>query len=139
MKLPFRKRFNGRLLDTTAKGTSDSALAAAKSVRGDHPASIMLFGVMPRSGSVHVGELLSLHPNIFAHPNELWEIPFLENTDTLVDFHEGFLRGYHQNAKRMRSHDFLAIFGASFVNYLYQFAPAGRVVLTKETVPRLRL
>ena len=133
MKLPFRKRPSKQLLLGATPGTTGTAAAAASSGRGDFPPAIMLFGVMPRSGSVHVAELLSLHPDIAAHPNNLWEVPFLENTDKLVDFHEGFLQGYHQNAERMGQDDMLAIFGGAFVNYLYQFASTDQTVLTKET------
>lgn len=136
MKLPFRNRSKKVRLPGALAGTTSDAAAAAKAGRGANPPSIMLFGVMPRSGSVHVAELLSLHPSIAAHPNELWEVPFLENTDKLVEFHEGFLQGYHQNAQRMGQDDMLAIFGAAFVNYLYQFAPADKIVLTKETSTR---
>ena len=94
---------------------------------------IMLFGVMPRAGTVHVGELLSLHPGICPHPNRLWEVPFLENTSHLEAFQEGFFHGYEQNTERMGSDDFLALFGAAFVAYLHSFAPPDERLLVKET------
>ncbi len=136
MKLPGIKRSPINLRQQAAPGVAPEALSAAGRIRGDYPPSIMLFGVMPRAGTVHVGELLALHPDVGAHPNQLWELPFLENTDTLLDFQEGFFAGYHQNTERMGGSDFLALFGASFVHYLYSFVQPGQTVLVKETSMR---
>ena len=133
MKIPGLKRAPRVLRDEASSGVAAQASSAAKQIRGDCAPSIMLFGVMPRAGTVHVGELLSLHPDVGAHPNQLWEVPFLENTDTLLQFQEGFFGGYHQNTERMGDSDFLAIFGASFVRYLYSFVEPGQTVLVKET------
>jgi len=93
----------------------------------------MLFGVMPRSGSVHVGEIIALHPAVCAHPNHLWEVPFLENLDQLVGFRDGFFRGYELNKERMGQADLPILFATAFVRYLYSFAESGQRVLTKET------
>lgn len=133
MKFPGLTRAPRILRDEASTGVAPAAVAAARQIRGDAPPSIMLFGVMPRAGTVHVGELLSLHPDVGAHPNQLWELPFLENTDTLLEFQEGFFNGYHQNTERMGDSDFLAIFGASFVRYLYSFVASNQTVLVKET------
>ncbi|MEM7220383.1 MAG: sulfotransferase [Pseudomonadota bacterium] len=119
--------------DAADAGVNAGAASAAASMRGDRPPAIMLFGVMPRAGTVHVGELLSLHPGVCAHPNDLWEVPFLECTDDLLSFTENFFRGYHQNTDRMGQDDFLAIFGGAFTHYLYSFADAAQTVLIKET------
>lgn len=136
MKLPGLNRDRRPLISTVSQGVTPSASNAARIIRGNHPPSIMLFGVMPRAGTVHVGELISLHTNVCPHPNQLWEVPFLENLDQLGEFQQGFLRGYHQNTDRLGDTDFQAIFGAAFVAYLYSFANAGEVVLTKETSMR---
>ena len=136
MKLPGLKRPPRVLRNEALPGVAPGAVSAAGSIRGDSPPSIMLFGVMPRAGTVHVGELLALHPDVGAHPNQLWELPFLENTDTLLEFQEGFFGGYHQNTERMGGSDFLALFGAAFVHYLYSFVEPGQTVLVKETSMR---
>jgi hypothetical protein len=112
---------------------SQAALDAARAIRGiDQPPSIFIVGVMPRSGTVHVGELLRLHPDIFAYPNELWEIPFLSQVPGIRAVGDGFIGGYRQNADRMHAGDFLPLFGAALIAYLRSFGGDGRRILDKE-------
>jgi len=111
---------------------SREARQAAECIRGDcREAAIFIHGVMPRSGTVYTGEILRLHPQIHAYPNDLWEVPFLELTGDILDMQQHFFRAYPQNRDRMGEHDFLPLFGSTFMAYLQSFTPKGKRMLVK--------
>ena len=105
---------------------SKEALEVSRSIRfEDRAPSVMIYGVVPRSGTVYVGKVLGLHPDLYGHPNQLWEIPFLESTPDLITFQEGFFSGYRGNRNRMGNLDYLPMFGSAYIRYLQSFAPMG--------------
>lgn len=111
---------------------SAQALAAARVARGSqHRSAIMVHGIMPRAGTVYVGELLRLHPDIYAFPNHVWEFPFLQHADDVLDLQGDFLWSYEQNMDKIGPYDFLPLFGASLIAYLYEAVPAGKRMLLK--------
>lgn len=113
-------------------GISNQALSVSQSIRGDNRSpAIMIHGIMKRSGTVYVGELLSLHPDIHSYPNKIWEVPFLPLTGDIQNLQQEFFLAYEQNIGKIGEDDFLPIFGAAFVNYLYALTPEGRRLLVK--------
>ncbi len=111
---------------------SKDALKASEIIRGiDRPPAIIIHGVMPRSGTVYIGELLRLHPDVYAYPNEMWEIPFLELTGDFKNIQRHFFDRYKQNSEKMNELDLLPLFGASLIAYLYTFVPQGKTLLIK--------
>jgi len=111
---------------------STAAQRSARNIRGEHGPSVMIYGVMPRSGTVMLGELLRLHPDLSAFPNDLWEIPFLAETPHISSFNEAFFDNYGQNRERMQNGDLPALFGAAFLRYLLDHVPAQQRLLVKE-------
>jgi hypothetical protein len=108
------------------------ALEAARSIRGaDRPPALVVHGIMPRSGTVHVGELLRRHPALHAYPNRVWEAPFLQHTDHILNMQSAFFRTYRQNIGKIGERDFLPLFGAAFIAYLHASAPEGQRILLK--------
>ena len=113
-------------------GVSEHALKTAQQIRGtERGPAIILHGIMKRSGTVYVGDLLGLHPDLCQNPNLIWEVPFLNHTDVLLDFQERFFFDYQYNVDKIGKRDFLPLFGASLIAYLHSFAPAGQRVLVK--------
>lgn len=111
---------------------SEQAQAVGASIRGmNRPPAIVIHGIMKRSGTVYVGELLSLHPVVCGHPNQLWEVPFLSLTGSIKNLQKDFFFEYEQNSERMGQDDFLPILGASFVHYLHSFVPEDQKLLVK--------
>lgn len=109
-----------------------TALLAAKTARGlDHKPAIFIQGIMPRSGTVYVGELLRLHPDLYAFPHQLWEIPALQLTEDVAQLQQKFLYAYKPNLGKLKDHDFLPLFGASLLAYLHQPIPPEQRLLTK--------
>ena len=113
-------------------GISDYAFERAKKIRNPkREPAIIIHGVMQRTGTVYVGELLRLHPDIYAYPNEVWEVPFLKFLDNLVNFQANFFKVYPYNKDKIGEQDFLPLFGASFIDYLYSLVPDGKRMLLK--------
>ncbi len=109
----------------TGPGPSEAALTTAARLLGPgYRPAIMLHGVMPRSGTVFVGELLRAHPDLHAYPNDIWELPFLEQAPAILDLQAGFFDGYGQNRERMGDEDFLPIFGSALLRHLETLVPA---------------
>lgn len=118
--------------DFDANKVSDHALEVANSIRGSgRTPSIIIHGIMKRSGTVYVGELLSLHPDTYSYPNKIWEIPFLPQTGSIKELQREFFLAYEKNIGMVGENDFLPIFGASFIRYLYAFVPEDRRLLVK--------
>lgn len=117
----------------------EHALEAARSIRSTgHPPALIIHGVMPRSGTVYVGELLRLHPDLYAYPNEIWELPFLQQAGEIQKLQKKFFLAYEQNVGKIGKDDFLPIFGSSLIAYLYSFLPPeGRMLLKVPSVQYL--
>ncbi len=108
------------------------ALEVSKEIRGtERPPAIIINGVMRRSGTNFIGELLSLHPNYCSYPGKIWEVPFLSTSLKLLEAQESFFKGYHRNRERIGSADFLPLFGSAFIAYLHSFVPEHQQILTK--------
>jgi protein-tyrosine sulfotransferase len=111
---------------------SERAVNAAARIRGaDRPPAILLHGIMPRSGTVYVGEVLRLHPDVYAFPNHIWEFPFLQHAGEVARLQRHFLQAYEQNADKMGELDFLPLFGAALIAYMHESTPDGKRLLLK--------
>jgi protein-tyrosine sulfotransferase len=86
---------------------------------------------MPRSGTVYAGELLKLHPDVWAYPRQLWEFPFLQVSGDLPGLQREFFRVYEQNVGKIGERDFLPLFGAALVGYLHAAVPVQQRILLK--------
>ena len=111
---------------------SKQALNSTASIRGhNRPPALMIHGIMPRSGTVYVGELLRQHPDIFAFPGEIWEFPFLTLTERLDHLQEDYFEVYGQSREKMGAQDFLPIFGSAMVGHLHSMTPDNQRILMK--------
>ncbi len=123
---------DGYTTDRTPLKLSSAASNAARVARGtERGPALMIHGVMPRSGTVYCGELLRLHPDLYPYPHQLWELPALPLSEKLRALQRSFLQAYPINRGRLAEADFMAIFGAGLVAYLYEPVPAGQRVLVK--------
>ncbi len=115
-----------------AMALSQQALRSAQAIRGrDRGPAILIHGVMPRSGTVYVGELLRLHPDLHAFPNQVWEFPFLKFAPQVLAMQREFLWAYEQNMGKVADGDFLPLFGSSLIGYLHEVVPSGQRMLLK--------
>ena len=111
---------------------SSHAFQVAKTIRGENrPPTIIVHGIMKRSGTVYTGELLGLHPAVHPHPNLIWETPFLALTGDVRKLQQDFFLSYQQNIGKIGENDFLPLFGASFLAYLSALVPNDQRMLLK--------
>ena len=111
---------------------TEQALSSANKLRGiNRPPALIIHGIMPRSGTVYVSELLQKHPDLFAFPEDMWEFPFLQLTDKLDHLQSDFFGAYEQNKDKMGAQDFLPLFGSALIGYLHEMTPANQRILLK--------
>jgi protein-tyrosine sulfotransferase len=122
----------GFTADDQPPSFSEQAERASLFARGiGRPPAIFIQGMMPRSGTVYVGELLRLHPNLYAYPNQIWEFPALTLTDDLIRLQKKFLFNYRFNRDKFEENDFVMLFGAACMAYLHQSIPPDQRILVK--------
>lgn len=118
--------------DAPIQSISTQALETARRARGiGYGPAIIIQGIMPRSGTVFIGELLRRHPDLCAYPNQLWEIPALQLTKDVRHLQQKFLSGYKLNRGKLGEDDFLPLFGASLMAYLHEQVPPDQRLLIK--------
>jgi len=117
---------------TKNRNISDYAFNVSGAIRGNvRKPSIILHGIMKRSGTVFVGELLHQHPEIAYYPNSIWEFPFLSQAKQIDKVQEGFFSEFENNREKIGDHDFYPLFGAAFLSYLFGFIPENQRMLLK--------
>lgn len=111
---------------------SEQALQAAQKIRGpERGPAVIIQGIMPRSGTVYAGELLRLHPDLYAYPQHLWEIPALQLSGDILNLQKKFLLGYKPNIEKLGGNEFFPLFGASILAYLMNSMPPEQRLLIK--------
>lgn len=122
----------GFTVETAVGCSSEHALRAARMARGaDRGPALIVQGIMPRSGTVYVGELLRRHPALYAYAHHLWEFPAVQLTPDVATLQQKFVLGYKGNRDKLGDADFLPLFGAALIAYLYEPVPDGQRVLAK--------
>lgn len=117
---------------TAATPITSTVYQATQTMRGkNRPPALMMHGIMPRCGTVYVGELLSRHPALLAYPYQLWEVPFLAQAKRVRQLQTGFLADYEDNVGKLGADDFLPLFGAMWIGYLYAHIPPNQHLFTK--------
>jgi protein-tyrosine sulfotransferase len=118
--------------DLSAPQISHGVAEAARQARGPgRGPGIFVHGIMPRSGTVYMGELLRLHPHLVRHPHQLWEFPALQLSEDLHRLQSKFLRMYKLNRSRVLADDFLMLFGGAMMAWLHEPVPVEQRVLVK--------
>jgi protein-tyrosine sulfotransferase len=110
----------------------EPAKKAARSIRGKiRDPAILIHGIMPRSGTVYVGELLKLHPDLHDYPYKMWEVPALQMSPHLARLGRKFLLEYKPNIGKFGENELLPLFGASMIAYLQDGLPSNGRLLMK--------
>ncbi|MFO1052840.1 MAG: sulfotransferase [Planctomycetota bacterium] len=108
---------------------TDSILEWSRSMR---PApGIFVTGVMVRSGTQYATNLIALHPHVFRHPREIWELPLLREASRVLELTEHFFEAYTFNRERLGPLDLMTLLGSGVIAYLQAAVPPGvRILLT---------
>jgi len=104
----------------------------ARRIRGaERSPAIMVHGILPRAGTVYAGQLLRLHPDLHAFPHNLYEVPFLQLSDSVLRLQEQFLASHRHNRGKVGRTDFLTLFGSALVAHLHAGTPPEKRMLVK--------
>lgn len=104
----------------------------AYAIRGaNYRPAIIVHGVMPRSGTNFIADLLKLHESIAPYPHRLWEFPLLHNTESICAAQINFLRTYKRNAEIIEDFELVAYLASGFLRYLQHLAGPDKTVLLK--------
>ncbi len=93
--------------------------------------AIFVHGVMPRSGTNYVADLVKLHSAIAPYPHQLWEFPLLHVVDSISAAQTAFLRTYKGNMDVIKSFEFLAYLASGLLSYLQHLAGPEKTILLK--------
>ncbi len=104
--------------------------ALARTARGSINSHIIVLGVMPRSGTNFVRDLLAMHPNVTADPGRLYEFPLLHAADDAAAFTRDFLKYFPRNEEVLGRYDILAMLAGTWLREL-QTQAAGKHILLK--------
>jgi protein-tyrosine sulfotransferase len=74
---------------------------------------IMIHGAIPRTGTNYLSSLISLHPDVIAHPNCTWEMPILACQEEWIKVQNHFYRLYPRNIENMGLNDIIGVSIAS--------------------------
>jgi hypothetical protein len=113
--------------------TNEALMDLAAQIRGrEHGPALMIHGIMKRTGTVYVGELLRLHPELYAFPHNIWELPLLQMYRDVDKLQGEFLNIYEENQGKVDEGAFPVLLGAGMMAHLHAGTPAGKRVLMKE-------
>ncbi|WP_170411377.1 sulfotransferase family protein [Ruegeria atlantica] len=111
----------------------------ARRARGDINTPILVLGVMPRSGTNFVRDLVSKHPDVSADPGRLYEFPLLHAAGDAAAFTRDFLRYFPRNEEVMGKYDVLAMLAGAWFRELQAQDDAKHILLKCPHVQDLTL
>ncbi|MBK8978308.1 MAG: sulfotransferase [Planctomycetes bacterium] len=98
---------------------------------GSQCPAVFVCGVMVRSGTSLVTNLMALHPDLFRHPRDVWELPILRQIGHLETLSRDFFKAYEQNRERLGEHDLIGLLGTAILAFLQAAVEPGvRILLT---------
>ncbi|WP_170785324.1 sulfotransferase family protein [Ruegeria lacuscaerulensis] len=113
--------------------------ALARRARGDIRTPILIFGVLPRSGTNFVHDLVGMHPDVTADPGRLYEFPLLHAAGDAAAFSRDFLRYFPRNEEVLGHYDMLAMLAGAWFRELQAQAEGQHILLKCPHVQDLSL
>jgi protein-tyrosine sulfotransferase len=88
-------------------------------------------GVLPRSGTNYLADLLERHQDVHAHPHRFWEFPLLSVTDRVEELQADFARVYRRNAEVLKPFEFAACLASGLMRHLQELVGPDKTMLFK--------
>ncbi|MFY0691630.1 MAG: sulfotransferase [Paracoccaceae bacterium] len=117
-------------LPPVSEAEKDRLTGLAKRARGPGPAPILLFGVMPRSGTNFLRDLMAIHPDVHADPEGVHEFPLLHAARGAKALRDEYVSYFPANAAMTGPWDALAMLSGAWMRE-FQVEAADRHVLLK--------
>lgn len=126
-------RPTARMSDFVVPLSPDETARLAGLVRGVRGAqarpAVFVHGVLPRSGTNYLADVLALHPELQADPGRLWEFPLLYVAPGADALQREFLYMFKANAQVIGRYEMLACLAAGWMASLQQRHPDRRLLL----------
>lgn len=122
---------------TDAEAQRIAGLAAR--ARGEGPAPILVLGVMPRSGTNFLRDLLAMHPDVCADPGRVYEFPLLHAARGAQGFMDEYLSLFPANAEVTGRWDALALLAGAWLREFQHEAGTRQILLKSPHVQNLTL
>lgn len=137
MGLPYLS--SGDFLPDISSDQADRMAALASHSRGGGPRPILLFGVMPRSGTNYIRDLIAAHPQVCADPGRIYEFPLLHAASSAAGFMDDFHALFPANAEVTDRWDALSLLSGSWLRELQKEAEERQILLKCPHVQYLSL
>ncbi|MCP8939770.1 sulfotransferase [Alsobacter sp. SYSU M60028] len=112
----------------------------ARGVRGPQARrAVFVHGVLPRSGTNYLADVLALHPELQPDPGRLWEFPLLYVAPGADALQREFQFMFKENAKVMHRHEMMAYLASGWMASLQQRNPDKRLLLKSPHMQGLSL
>lgn len=135
--LPYLTRAD--FLPEVSAAEAARAAELSRGARGDGPAPILLLGVMPRSGSNFLRDLIAAHPGVYADPGRLYEFPLLQVAASTAALMQDFTARFPRNAEVVSRWDALGLLAGGWLGALQREAGEMRILLKSPHVQNLSL
>jgi protein-tyrosine sulfotransferase len=114
--------------------------AIARAVRGpDAPPAIFVHGVLPRSGTNYLADMLELHPDVYGYPGRIWEFPLLRVATAYEAAQAEFTYAFKRNAEVVTPWETLAYVASGWLAAMQAEAGGRRILLKSPHVQAIGL
>jgi len=101
-------------------------------IRGEkYKPAIFIHGVMPRSGTNYLADLMERHEDIFPYTHHFWEFPLLMFTENVSNLQSDFNRKILRYPAEAKPFEFSAYLNAGMMKNLQEQADTGKMILFK--------
>lgn len=111
----------------------------ASTAMGDGPAPLLVLGVLPRSGTNYLRDLVALHPDVCGDPGRLYEFPLLQSAKSSAAFMDDFVQRFPRNGEVVGRWDALALAAGGWLRVLQKEAGPKHILLKSPHVENLSL
>ncbi len=111
-------------------GDRQSLVKIAGQVRGaDRAPALFVHGIMPRSGTNYLSDILALHPDVQLNPGRLYEFPLLYISESAQMLQQEFTFMFPRNGEVMGKFDMLGHMASGWLAQFQAQYPAKRLLL----------
>lgn len=111
----------------------------ARRAGGNKKNTILILGVMPRSGTNFIRDIVAMHPDVAADPSRLYEFPLLHSAKDAAAYTRDFLSYFPKNKEVLGEYDLLAMLAGAWLQELHAQTDKKHILLKCPHVQELSL
>lgn len=99
---------------------------------------VFIHGILPRTGTNFLRDILLFHKDLSDAPDKVWEFPHLKFSDKIIEYEK--IMASSKNLPGVEEGTLLPYFGRALLNFIASDLPAGnRLVVKEPTVENISL